>query len=414
MKTEPKQTSTALAQLTTPDSWTPEHLDLIRKTICHPSMSELEIALFLEQCRRTELDPLRGEAFCVPRRVKITVQGREEWVERYTFQPAETGMAARASKFPSYRGMRSGVFFEKDTMRIAETIDPSSGEPTVARIEHVYEPNKDRGRLVGAWALALREGFSFSPEIVYRQEYEQRNARGEISKAWTKPHTMILKCARSAGWRRVFPEAFSGVYSREEVQLERADEEEASAPPPVVKVSKGDAIMGKVGAKLAQVSPQASLPANMTIEHPVAKQEARPEKIAVTDTATGKPATKEQIKEALGTITNSDVDRAGPPPVEEPKDAAPPAPPSPSAGASTAAGDAKGLKFSFGPPSLRGKVIHLQDTDTLIAACGLAEDEIAKAKGDEKWLPAIKEQLKACDEELRRRESSQDSEPEGE
>ena len=50
------------------DPWSPERVELIRRTICPRGLGDDEFALFIEQCKRSGLDPLLKEAFCVGRR----------------------------------------------------------------------------------------------------------------------------------------------------------------------------------------------------------------------------------------------------------------------------------------------------------------------------------------------------------
>lgn len=364
------------------DAWTQARLDLIRKSICHPSMTEPEIALFLEQCKRTGADPMLGEAYCVPRRAKITTRdGKgnpvEQWQDRYVFQMGEEGMNSRCAKFPDYRGIRFAAFFEKDTLKV----DGFTGE-----IVHVYEPNKDRGRLRGAWAVVQREGYTFSPEILYLEEYVQRTHQGAITKAWEKSVTMIVKCARAAARRRAYPEAFGGVFAKEELQLEAETQSEATTPAATdgsAPLSKAAAVRSKIEAKLAAVralsKPQ--LAAATVVEQPT----PRPT-----------PTKAAEVKKATDTITHSDMDRAGPPPVEaksEPERVADEA----------LEGDRSTAKLTFG--DWKGKQISTLDSDTLISAAAFAEDALdTPGKVPAEWVERVKWEIKQIEAELERRD----------
>ena len=48
-----------------------ERVDLVKRTICPKGISDDEFALFIEQCKRSGLDPLLKEAFCVARRANV-------------------------------------------------------------------------------------------------------------------------------------------------------------------------------------------------------------------------------------------------------------------------------------------------------------------------------------------------------
>ena len=364
------------------DSWTQARLDLIRKTICHPSMTEPEIALFLEQCKRTGADPMLGEAYCVPRRVKITTRDakgneREEWVDRYTFQMGEEGMNARCAKAPDYRGIRFAAFFEHDTLKV----DGFTGE-----IVHVYEPNKNRGRLLGAWAVVSREGYTFSPEILYLEEYVQRKGDGSPTKAWEKKVTMIVKCARAAARRRAYPEAFGGVFAQEELQLERESQtepEQSTAAADAAPLSKARTIKAKIDQKVAALRQAAEkkpeqLPAATVVEAPAPKP---------TPAKAVKPAGPklEQLADALAQVKGEPERLATEPvPVVDEQ-------------------DRSTLKLTFG--DWKGKQISTLDVDTLISAAAYAEDALATAgKVPPERVERVRWEIKQIEAELERRD----------
>jgi hypothetical protein len=54
--------------------WSRDRVELIRRTICPKGIGEDEFTLFIEQCKRSGLDPLLKEAFCVGRRQNTGTQ----------------------------------------------------------------------------------------------------------------------------------------------------------------------------------------------------------------------------------------------------------------------------------------------------------------------------------------------------
>ncbi|MBN1206587.1 MAG: recombinase RecT, partial [Myxococcaceae bacterium] len=86
--------------------WSRERVELIKRTICPKGIGDDEFALFIEQCKRSGLDPLLKEAFCVGRRQNAGSRERPHWVTRYEFQPSEAGMLARAERFPDFKGIQ--------------------------------------------------------------------------------------------------------------------------------------------------------------------------------------------------------------------------------------------------------------------------------------------------------------------
>jgi phage recombination protein Bet len=215
--------------------WSRERIDLIKKSICPKGISDDEFALFIEQCKRSGLDPLLNQAFCVPRdskgdtlknpdgSTKMEQGSNGKWyparerLTRHVFQPSEAGMLARAEHFPDYRGVMGAAVFGGDEVRIDE------GE---GKVEHRYNPAKREGALVGAWSRVRREG---KDPVVRWLDFA---ARSQTTPLWIKdPAGMILKCVRVAALRTAYPEAFGGLY----VAGERPDdvdtgEEEQSAP----------------------------------------------------------------------------------------------------------------------------------------------------------------------------------------
>ena len=186
--------------------WSHERVELIRRTICPKGIGEDEFALFIEQCKRSGLDPLLKEAFCVARRQNAGNRDKPNWVTRYEFQPSEAGMLARAERFPDFKGIQASAVYAEDEI----IVDQGKGE-----VVHRFNPAKRKGSLVGAWSRVVRDGKL--PVVVWLDfaGYVQQTP------LWAKiPTTMIEKCARVAALRKAYPEAFGGLYVREEMPAE--------------------------------------------------------------------------------------------------------------------------------------------------------------------------------------------------
>ena len=194
--------------------WSHERVELIKRTICPRGIGEDEFALFIEQCKRSGLDPLLKEAFCVARRQNAGNREKPNWVTRYEFQPSEAGMLARAERFPDFKGIQASAVYAEDEI----IVDQGKGE-----VVHRFNPAKRKGSLVGAWARVVRA--EKLPVVVWLDfaGYVQQTP------LWAKiPTTMIEKCARVAALRKGYPEAFGGLYVREEMP---AEEFEPAAEP---------------------------------------------------------------------------------------------------------------------------------------------------------------------------------------
>ncbi len=236
-------------------AWNRERVDLVKRTICPRGISEDEFALFIEQCKRSGLDPLLKEAFCVARRQNVGNRERPNWVTKYEFQPSEAGMLARAERFPDFKGIQASAVFAEDEI----VVDQGKGE-----VVHRFNPAKRKGALVGAWSRVVREGKL--PVVVWLDfsGYVQQTP------LWAKiPTTMIEKCARVAALRKAYPEAFGGLYVREEMPAEEYDAHDEPAP--------ASGSYEVLGSKPGPV--KASFPTLGSVEAPKAAETARaPEK----------------------------------------------------------------------------------------------------------------------------------------
>lgn len=198
-------------------AWTRERVDLIKRAVCPKGITDDEFALFVEQCKRTGLDPLIKEIFCVPRRKNVGDKQNPRWITVHEAQPSEAGMLARAEKFPDFRGITAAAVYAKDTISI------DAGLQTVS---HSFSPVGDRGALLGAWSRIVREGRE--PVLVWLDV----NGYRQQSPLWDKiPGTMIEKCARVAALRKAYPSIFGGVYIKEEMPTDEAAPQATVAPP---------------------------------------------------------------------------------------------------------------------------------------------------------------------------------------
>jgi phage recombination protein Bet len=214
-------TPTAGAQIMVP-TWTRERIELLKKAVCPKEITDAEFELFLEQCKRTGLDPLLKQAYCIERKQKIQdARGAWVWVVRFEFQAAEAGLAIRADLQPDFRGIKGAAVYEGDEIAI---------DAVGLEIVHKFKPGKDRGKLIGAWAQAYREGRVIPVTYLPLESRLQTNGQGEATKFWrTMPEGQILKCARAEQYRLAFPSMFAGVYIPEELPDPEDERQESEA-----------------------------------------------------------------------------------------------------------------------------------------------------------------------------------------
>lgn len=184
------------------EGWTQERRELVKRTVCPKGISDDAFALFIETCRRSGMDPLIKECFCVERRTNVGTKDKPNYVVQHVFQGAEQGFLTRAERFPDYRGCTAGAVYERDHFKMNQ----AKGE-----VDHEAEPHKPRGALKGAWGKVERVGRT--PVVVWL------NLAGYVQQSplWGKiPETMIEKCARVAALRKAYPDAFAGIHIPEE------------------------------------------------------------------------------------------------------------------------------------------------------------------------------------------------------
>jgi phage recombination protein Bet len=374
--------------------WTDARIQLIKDQVCPSGISDGEFMLFLEKCKRSGLDPLMGEAYCVPRWVTVKIpdaKGRKEpdgspvmyekKVERFTFQAAEAGMQVRAHRAGDFEGVRFGAIYANDTC----AIDFAEG-----KVIHRVEAGKPRGALIGAWAIAKRKGRDFHPVAhVLFSEYRQKGPMWD-----GKPETMICKVARALALRLAYPFEFAGVFIAEEVAAgvdgtERdAPHAEQAASSPADAPAGGETKTDDLESFLRQKNPPKA---------PAAAPSSAPKASAATVNATAsKPAAAAPKAESKGADVIP-IAKSSPPAAAAPA-AAPKASSSSTpakAPAAPAAGDDE-IKIAQ-----TGETVKIAEASVsqLEGAAAFAKEQIAKSP-TATWVPRVKTKLEAVEREL--------------
>jgi phage recombination protein Bet len=170
--------------------FTDDQVKLIKSQIA-PKATNDELALFLYQARRTGLDPLARQIYCLPIGGKMSIQTSID------------GFRVVAERSGDYAGQDEPIFIEKD------------GKLECAKVS-VYR-FKGEQRYLAAVGVA------------YMSEYKQS------SPMWTKmPHTMLSKCAEALALRKAYPQDLSGIYTGDEMAQATEDvpAEITTAPAP--------------------------------------------------------------------------------------------------------------------------------------------------------------------------------------
>lgn len=186
----------------TPAAFTSAHVALIRSLVMQAvtrAPTDEEFDLFLATCRRTGLDPLARQIYCIERGT-----GNQR---RYVAEVSIDGMRLVAQRSGQYRGQVGPQWAGADGVWYDAWLE--DGPPAAARVG------------------VLRAGFD-QPlyAVAHYREHCQTKGDGGLTRFWQRmPALMLAKCAEALALRKAFPHELSGIYAADEMPVAPAANE---------------------------------------------------------------------------------------------------------------------------------------------------------------------------------------------
>ena len=178
--------------LTRPGTFDDAKIALIKRTIATNATTD-ELALFVQVCERTGLDPFARQIYCIHRGGKMGIQTSID------------GLRLIAERTKHYAG-QLGPFWTGDGKTWVD-VWLEKTPPRAAKVGILRSDFKEPMWSVGTWDF-------------YAQS----------SPMWQKGGAhMLAKCVEALGLRRAFPQELSGLY--EETEMGQADAAPSYAPP---------------------------------------------------------------------------------------------------------------------------------------------------------------------------------------
>ncbi len=172
--------------------YTPEQVAVVQNSVAKGT-NKIELAYFLNVCKTMDMNPFNKEVWCY-----------KDNKDNLLIFAGRDGFLSKAQKNPLFNGIRSCEVCENDEW----SIDVANNE-----IKHlITKQKKDRGQIIGAYAIIFRKGGE--PTIEW-SDFATYNKGWNTWK--THPAEMIKKVSESHALKKAF--GISGIQSEYEFDV---------------------------------------------------------------------------------------------------------------------------------------------------------------------------------------------------